>query len=94
MKTLALKEATFNPKLKATEIASGLGVSIGRPFEIGEDRLPSQMPFAQRRAQGNQIEEIVVTASRAGVADPLLFVPENIKVRAIVWVSFEIEHGD
>lgn len=94
LKTLALKEATLNAKLKAIEIANGLGVSIGRPFEIGEDRLPSQMPFAQRRAQGNQIEEIAVTASRVGVADPLLFVPESIKVSAMVWVSFEIEHGD
>ena len=93
LKTLALKEATLNAKLKANEIASGLGVSVGRPFEVGEDRLPSQMPFSQRRARGSQIEEIVLTASRAGVKDPLLFVPENIKVSATVWVSFEIEDG-
>jgi uncharacterized protein YggE len=91
LKTLALKEATLNAKRKAEEIASGLGVRIGRPFEIGEDRLPSQMPFSQRRAHGNEIEEVVVTASRAGISDPIMFVPENIKVSATVWISFEIE---
>lgn len=90
LKTLALKEATLNAKLKAEEIASGLGVAVGRPFEIGEDRLPSQMPFSQRPAYAREIDEVVVSGSRAGISDPLLFVPENIKVSATVWVAFEI----
>jgi len=94
LKTAALKEATAIAKKKAEEIAGGLGVSVGLPYEIGEDRLPSKSPFRQRRADGRHIEEVVVTARRVGanLADynPLPFIPADIKVSATVWVSFRI----
>ncbi len=89
LKTAALMEATAIARQKAQQIAKGLGVQIGNPYEIGEDRLPSKEPFRQRRAYGNEIEEIVVTGSRRNY-DPLLFVPDNIRVSATVWVSFRI----
>lgn len=94
LKTAALKEATAIAKKKAQEIAQGLGVDVGHPYEIGEDRLPSQGEFRQRRSYGREIEEVVVTASRVGNLkdyDPLPFIPDNIKVHATVWVSFTIE---
>lgn len=98
LKTAALKEATAIAKRKAQEIAKGLDVSVGAPFEIGEDRLPSQSPFRQRRAARSQIEEVVVTAERRvqNLADykPLPFVPDDIKVSATVWVSFQLVSGE
>jgi len=98
LKTAALSEATIIAKAKAQKIAEGLGVRVGDPFEIGEDRLPSQSPFKQRRASRSQIEEVIVTASRRvrNLANykPLPFVPDDIKVSATVWVSFRIEASD
>ncbi|MEM9620165.1 MAG: SIMPL domain-containing protein [Pseudomonadota bacterium] len=92
LKTRALKAATQNARKKAEEIAAGLGVQAGAPYEIGEEQLPSQIPFQQRMA-GRADAEMMRSFGAASVKDfePLFFVPENITVSATVWVSFKIE---
>ena len=94
LKIKALKEATEVARRKAIEIADGLGVKIGKPIEIGENRLPTQKQFEQRYADGRIIEEIVVTARRQGQPEPLLFVPSDIVMEATVWVRFALEENE
>ncbi len=88
LKVAALKQATENARRKAAEIAGGLGVTVGAPYEISEERQPVPMPFNQRRAV--RAEMAADGALAGGSYDPLLFVPENIKVDATVWVAFKI----
>ncbi len=90
LKIAALREATRNAKGKADEVAAGLGVRVGRPYEIGEERLPTRQPVNLRRAQSEEVTQMRAASPVAGY-DPLLFVPENIRVHATVWVSFNIE---
>ncbi len=86
----ALEEAARNARRKADAMATGLGIKLGLPLEVGEDRLLPQTAIRQRMAAGDQIQEIVVTGMRKGVVDPLLFVPDDIRVRGVVAVRFEI----
>ena len=86
----ALEGAAKAAKLKAEAIASGLGISLGMPVEVGESGLMPSLNLRQRAASDMQLEEIAVTANALGIADPMQFVPENIKVRGVVWVRFEI----
>lgn len=86
----ALNGAAKAAKLKAEAMASGLGIALGMPVEVGEDRLMPSLTLRQQMAKDDQIEEIVVTGSNRGIVDPMLFVPSNIKVRGVAWVRFEI----
>jgi uncharacterized protein YggE len=86
----ALEGAAKAAKLKAEAMASGLGISLGMPVEVGEDSLMPSLTLRQQMADGYQMEEIVVTGSKRGIADPMLFVPRNIKVRGVAWVRFEM----
>jgi len=90
LKAAALGAAAQNAKHKAEVIATALQIKLGDPIEIGEDRLLPGKHFEQGLASSDQIEEIVVSGSRRGIPDPLLFVPENITVRATVWIRFEL----
>ncbi len=86
----ALEGAAKNAKLKAEAIASGLGVKLGMPVEVGENGLMPSLTLRQQHVSHDRLEEIVVTANNRGIEDPMLFVPESIRVRGVVWVRFEI----
>ena len=86
----ALEGAAKAAKLKAEAMASGLGIRLGMPVEVGEDRLMPSLTLRQQMAEGEVLEEVVVTGSRRGIVDPMLFVPANIKVRGVAWVRFEM----
>ena len=86
----ALEGAAKAAKLKAEAMASGLGIRLGMPVEVGEDRLMPSLTLRQQMAEGDVLEEVVVTGSRRGIIDPMLFVPANIKVRGVAWVRFEM----
>ena len=86
----ALEGAAKAAILKAEAMASGLGIRLGMPIEVGEDRLMSSLTLRQQTVNDGLLEEIVVVASGRGIVDPLLFVPKDIKVRGVVWVRFEI----
>lgn len=90
LKTRALQAAARNARMKADTIARELQSRLGAPVEVGEDRLDAPDAFQQRAAAGNRLEEIILTARKRGITDPLLFVPENIRVNATVWVRFEV----
>lgn len=90
LKARALQAAARDARMKADTIARELQSRLGAPVEVGEDRLDPPDAFQQRAATGNRLEQIVVTAQKRGIADPLLFVPEDIRVYSTVWVRFEI----
>jgi hypothetical protein len=87
----ALAAAARDARLKAQAVAESLGIRIGLPIEVGEDRLWYNKNLVQI-APGNDLGEIVVTGSRArGAMSPLLFTPRDVEVQAEVWVRFSIE---
>ena len=91
LKMSALQRAAENAKTNAGAIAESLGVRLGAPLEVGEDRLWPRIQFEQGRADNPQmIQEIVVAATRRGIENPLLFIPKNIRTKATVWVRYEI----
>jgi len=91
LKMSALQRAVENAKSNAGTIAESLGVRLGPPLEVGEDRLWPRTQFEQSRADNPQmIEEIVVVASGRGIENPLLFIPKKIRTKATVWVRYEI----
>ncbi|MBW2494525.1 MAG: SIMPL domain-containing protein [Deltaproteobacteria bacterium] len=90
LKAAALGAAAQNAKRKAEIVAKALEIQLGDPIEIGEDRLFPGKSFEQSLASRDNIEEILITGEKGGISDPLLFVPENIKVWATVWIRFEL----
>ncbi|MCA9013887.1 MAG: SIMPL domain-containing protein [Gammaproteobacteria bacterium] len=90
-KHAALEAAARDAKVRAEAIAAGLGVSLGLPVEVGENRLRPLANFQQRVNNYGNIEEVVVTGSFIRNRQlPPLFVPENIEVEGTVWVVFEL----
>jgi uncharacterized protein len=88
---MALEAAGREARAKAGSMAAGVGVGLGAPIEIGEDFLWQPLP-AQQNYAGSGLEEAVMMRARdSAAADPLMFVPKNITVRATVWVRFEIQ---
>lgn len=91
LKERALAAAAKNARSKAQAIAGELGITLGSPIEVGEDRLWFNLPLTQRAGDG--YGEIVVTGSRRLQNTPvtvLVFTPHNIAVDATVWVRFAI----
>ena len=86
----ALEAAADKAIRKAEAIARGLRVELGAPIEVGEDRLMPAVNLRQMMASDAQLEEIVVAGNRAGLSDPLRFVPSNIIVSGTVMARFEI----
>ena len=86
----ALEGAAREAKLKAEAIATGLGIQLGAPVEVGENGLTPSLTIRQSAASDMIFEEIVVASQSRGIAEPMMFVPENILVRAVVAVRFEI----
>jgi len=86
----ALEGAAKAAILKAEAMASGLGIRLGMPIEVGEDRLIPSLTLRQQTANDGLFEEIVIVASNRRIVDPLQFVPKDIKVLGVVWVRFEI----
>lgn len=88
----ALAAAAKDARLKAQAVAESLGIRIGLPIEVGEDRLWYDKRLVQI-APGDELGEIVVTGSgvRTLPALPLLFTPRDVEVQAQVWVRFAIE---
>lgn len=97
LKQRALVAAAANAKSKAQAIAGELGIALGAPLEVGEEKLWFNQSLVQRANDG--YGEIVVTAnlqrSAAGMVSgtpvTLVFRPSNFKVDAVVWVRFRIE---
>lgn len=88
LKSPALAAAARNAQAKAQAIAEALGIRIGSPLEVAEDRLWYGKRLEQG-AGGRSLESIVVTANKAGRTS-LAFVPHDVEVRAEVWVRFSI----
>ena len=86
----ALEAAARAAKLKAQAIATGLGIQLGAPVEVGENDLTPSLTIRQRAASGKELEEILVLAQSRKLVEPMMFVPDNILVRAVVAVQFEI----
>jgi uncharacterized protein YggE len=94
LKERALAAAARNARSKAQAIAGELGITLGSPIEVGEDRLWFNLPLTQRA--GDSYGEVVVTGSRRLQNTPvtvLVFTPHNIEVDATVWVRFAIAPG-
>lgn len=96
LKQRALVAAAANAKGKALAIAGELGIILGTPIEVGEEKLWFSQYLVQRASE--DYGEIVVTGSRrssagivSGTPVSLVFRPSNIKVDAVVWVRFSIE---
>ena len=91
LKHAALQAAAEDARIRAEAIASGLGVQLGLPIEVGENQLRPNAIFQQRMSNFGNIESVVVTGSYIRSRElPPLFVPENIEVQGIVWVVFEL----
>ena len=89
LKLPALAAAAKNARVKAAAVAESLGIRIGLPIEVGEDRLWYDKNLVQIAPEG--YGEIVVTGSRMKTTNLLLFTPRNVEVQAEVWVRFAIE---
>lgn len=92
LKQRAIVEATRNARREAEAIASELGMSLGAPFEISEDRLVPR--HALRETTSDRYQEVVVTANRGALQSTpvsvVVFRPHAIEVTATVWARFEI----
>jgi uncharacterized protein YggE len=92
LKQRAIVEATRNARREAEAIASELGMSLGAPFEVSEDRLVPR--HALRETTSDRYQEVVVTADRGALQSTpvsvVVFRPHAIEVTATVWTRFEI----
>lgn len=91
LRSPALAAAAKDARSKAAAVSEALGIRIGLPIEVGEERLWYDENLVQI-APGGLYGEIVVTGSRArGSTNPLGFTPRDVAVEAEVWVRFSIE---
>ena len=90
LKQRALVEASRNARNEAQAVATALGVTLGIPLEVSEERLFYRTEL--REQANDRYDEMVVTAQRRQVASDslLLFQPQAIEVEATVWARFEI----
>jgi hypothetical protein len=85
LKRLALQHAAANAKRNATTVAQALNVKLGDPIEISDERLLAPSPLERYVAS---LQETQMDAR--SVSDPLVFIPENIKATATIWVRFKV----
>lgn len=91
LRSPALAAAAKDARSKAAAVSEALGIRIGLPIEVGEERLWYDENLVQI-APGGLYGEIVVTGSRArSSTNPLGFTPRDVAVEAEVWVRFSIE---
>lgn len=90
LKQRALVEASRNARKEAQAVAAELGIKLGIPFEVSEERLFYRTSLRERANE--KFEQIVVTAQRRQATPELLqlFKPKAIEVEATVWARFEI----
>lgn len=90
LKQRALVEASRNARNEAQAIAAELGIRLGIPLEVSEERLFYRT--AMRERANDRFSEVVVTAQRRQTTAEamLLFQPSPIEVEATVWARFEI----
>ncbi|HEU4693352.1 MAG TPA: SIMPL domain-containing protein, partial [Vicinamibacterales bacterium] len=92
LKQRAIVEATRNARREASAIAAELGMTLGAPFEVSEERLVSR--HALREATSDSYQEVVVNATRRTLAGTpvsvVVFRPHAIEVTSTVWARFEI----
>lgn len=86
----ALEAAARVAKRKAEAMATGLDIKLGLPLEVSENQLMPAYDLRQRQLAADRMQEIMVTGAKRGIQDPMLFVPDDIEVRGVVWVRFSI----
>jgi uncharacterized protein YggE len=90
LKDRALVAAARNARGKATAIAGELGIQLGLPFQVDEEKLWVTDNLNERA--NDRYSEVVVTASKmqGTPVTVVVFQPHQIKVDAVVWARFEI----
>ncbi len=89
LKQRALVEASRNARNEAQAVATALGVTLGIPLEVSEERLFYRTALRERAS--DRLSEVVVTASQQSTpVSMLVFQPHAIEVNATVWARFEI----
>jgi uncharacterized protein YggE len=89
LKQRALAEASRNASNEAQAVAAELGVKLGIPLEVSEERLFYLTALRERAS--DRFSEVVVTANlQSTPASVLVFQPRAIEVEATVWARFEI----
>lgn len=86
----ALEAAAKVAKRKAQAMAAGLDIKLGLPLEVSENQLMPVHDLRQRQLPAERMQEVMVAGSKRGIQDPMLFVPDDIEVRGVVWVRFSI----
>lgn len=89
LKQRALAEASRNARNEANAVATELGVKLGIPLEVSEERLFYRTALRERA--NDRFSEVVVTANlQSTPTSVLVFQPRAIEVEATVWARFEI----
>ena len=89
LKQRALVEASRNARNEAQAVAAELGVKLGNPLEVSEERLFYRA--AMRERASDRFSEVVVTADMQSTpVSVIVFQPRPIEVDATVWARFEI----
>lgn len=89
LKQRALVEASRNARNEAQAVATALGVTLGMPLEVSEERLFYRTALRERTS--DRFSEVVVTANMQSTpVSVLVFQPHAIEVDATVWARFEI----
>lgn len=90
LKQRALAAAARNAKNEALAIATELGLQLGLPLEVSEERLIYRHELREKTDE--RYQEIVVTAQQRDSATPatVVFQPHAIEMQATVWARFEI----
>lgn len=86
----ALAAAAKDARVKAQAVSESLGIAIGLPIEVGEDRLWYDDNLVQIAPSGGMGEIIVAGSRSRSNFSPLLFTPHDVEVEAEVWVRFSI----
>ncbi len=81
LKTIALKDASENARIKAQSIASGLGIGVGQVYSASESSSYSTPSYARNYAMEDA----------GGQSAPTPITPGDIEFSATVSVQFEIQ---
>jgi len=82
LKTVALKDASENARIKAQSIASGLGIGVGQVYSASESSSYATPSYAKNYAMED---------SAIGASAPTPITPGDIEFSATVSVQFEIQ---
>jgi hypothetical protein len=89
LKQRALVQASRNARNEAQAVATELGVKLGTPLEVSEERLFYRTALRERA--NDRFSEVVVTGNlQSTPVSVLVFQPRPIEVNATVWARFEI----